>query len=126
MHVMLHMADLNLIARRVPVKDGREMTDKELESCHSGYDSEHNLLHEMWHVEVQDGMTGKHASGFFEDVQFSWLLWLVNGAGEHYHEKTLDPFVNNIDPFVSNLAQFAYDIVEPLIRDWPIECRPIP
>lgn len=123
MHVMMHLADLNLLARRVPVTaslftgKSREMTAEELEAFHSGPMAEDPpWVKEYWRVEVQDGHSGKTVEDYFNDTEFAWLMWLIGGAGEDYTDQGK----------AKEVVQMAYDAVEPIIKDWPKECRPIP
>ena len=65
-----------------------------------------------WLITVTDARTGKTASGKWTPEQLCAVLTLAQGAGE--------------EKWSGYWAEKLYAIAEPLFKDWPAECRPIP
>lgn len=67
----------------------------------------------MWFVECGDTLSNKTITAVWPYKVIGACLFLLAGTGE---EEGTDP----------ELTQLMYAIVEPCIKDWPPELRPIP
>jgi hypothetical protein len=74
----------------------------------------------LWRIRSADSLTGKQIEEHITTEQLGAIVALAVGGEEGIFNHANAPVGDH------NLSNQLYAVAEPVVKDWPKECRPIP